>query len=194
MPDAKGPRSGLVRHGVNSGTPWPPEDVCRSMLESLSCWYTLDEMARLLGRTDWAVRRKMNLLGIAARWRKTHRGGEARCWQQGEKWAVFEWSTTLTQREAGAKLGLSRHAVQAQMRANGLSWGQGTLSLADVARIADCTPQWVSKKANKLFAKGRRRRAGQGKGTRWRLTIEEAKELMAAIRPGRVDWLDRFYS
>jgi hypothetical protein len=192
MPDIGGSRPGLVEHGVNSGTPWPPKDVCRSMFESLSCWYTVDEMARILGRTNWAVRRKMYLLGVAAKWRKNHHGGKARCWQQREKWAVFEWSTTLTQREAGAKLGLSRHAIQAQMRANGLSWGQGTLSLAEVARIAGCTPQWVSTKANELFAKRRRCRAGQGKGTRWRLTIEEAKELMAVIRPGRVSWIERF--
>ena len=187
-------RPDLVRAGTHSGKPWPPEDVCRTMLESLSCWYTLDEMARIVGRTSWAVRRRMNLLSIHVKWRKNHNGGTARCWLRSEKWALLDWSQALTQSEAGELLGLSRHAVQSQMRAQGVSWGQGTVSLADVARLAGCSPQWVSRKAHELFGRKRRFIAGQGKGSRWRLDIDEAKALMEVIRPGRVDWIDRFYS
>jgi len=173
--------------------PWPPKDILIAAFESLVNWYTVDEIAMFFGRTRYATGRKISALKVKVRWRKNHKGS-ARMWQKGERALLTaESSQSKTQREVAEKLGVSRYAVVFKWSKIGSKWGQGYISLSDIARIAGCTASAVSKRVKDSLPHIARLQQGRGKGSRYRLSVDQAEEVMAKVRPGRVYFIRQIY-
>lgn len=173
------------------GRPWPDDSIVRSAFSSLVNWYTTDEIALLMGRTQRAIRRKMALLKIRARWTRTHGGGVARIWQRQEEMLLHWRCEHQTQREVAKDLGFSVGAVNAKWRKFKTPWNQGRIGLADIARAADCSVQYVSTRAKEVFKRPPAK--GTGRSRRYNLTVRQAEKLMEHIRPGRVSDVQKIF-
>lgn len=163
--------------------PWPPADETRAILERLSYWHTLDEIAVLLGRTRGAVQHKTIALRVPMLWREWN-GVRSRRWFRGERMALLNAAGTTSQRQAASDLGRSIKAVQSDARRIGIPWRQGVVSVAQIAREVGCGRTKAQKTARRLFAtKGPR--YGTAEGARYRLDDEQADALRAALGGGK---------
>jgi len=173
------------------GCPWLDDGTMVDAFKSLVNWYTADEIAQLMGRTPGAIKRKMNLLGVRLLWRKNHSNGFARLWQKQELAELYAYAGVMTQPEMAKKLKVPLGAVINKWRLEDASWMQGRVNLSDIARLAGCTAQYVSKKAREVF--GTLPATGTNKGRRYRLSEEQAERLMMRIRPGRVSYVSQLF-
>ncbi len=171
-------------------TPWPPDDELRDIIERLRCWYTIAEMARLVGHSENALRIRMQKrLGLAAFWRANSRVGEARRWTRGEVAQLYDGAGCMTQDEMAARLGRSKRSIVQKARDLGIAWRDamhrnGLVSAGMVGELAGCHPAYAAQRAAALF--GNTRVRGKRSGRRYYLDQKAAARLMAAIRPGRV--------
>ena len=177
-----------------SGERWPPDDILIPAFSSLVNWYTVEEISRFFGRTRFATGKKISKLGVKVFWRKNHKG-IARLWQKEEK-AMLYYSDafqTQSQPEVAKKLGVTHNALKHKWSKLGSKWGQGLITLSDIARIAGCTPAAVSLRVQSMPGI-LKTQSHRGRGRRYRLTVEQAKKIMLEIRPGRVSHIERIFS
>lgn len=174
----------------NHGKPWPSQQWAKDALSSLVNWYTVDEISRLLGRTPESVRGMLHKVGVKVRWRRNHKG-IARIWQDKEKESLLDRCSRQTRKKAAEELGVSVYSLNSRCILSGIKWDQGYFTLSDIARVAGCSQQAVASKVSLAFP--RKISVGNGRGTRYRLTIEQAEALMAKVRPGRIPYLYKLF-
>lgn len=186
-------RNDRLRASMN-GKPWPPKDILEPAFKSLVNWYTVDEISVFFGRTRYATGQKIASLGVKVHWRKNHKG-EARLWQKGEKARLYynEEYQRKTQPEVARDLGITRNSIYHAWSKLGSKWGQGYISLSDIAKVAGCTPEAVSQRVRKSIPSIAKLRRGNGRSTRYRLTLEQAELVLSKIRPGRVPYLHKVF-
>jgi len=164
--------------------PWPSDEESRAILERLALWYTLSEIAVLLGRTRISVRKKTWRLGVSIQ----HWENGSRTWSEAERLYLLYQAGTESQTSFGEKVGRSKYSISWSINRERTSWNRGRISLSAVARLAGCSVTWASMRAKKLWA---RRKPSRGRGLRCRydFSYEQAEALMQCIRPGRVSWV-----
>lgn len=170
---------------------WSSSEEVKAIFERLVIWYTLDEIAYLMGRTKVSVSRKMKQVGVACLWRKNG----ARYWTTEERKALLYSAGDTSQERVGKALGRSRNSVSWMSRRLGIRWDQGRgMNLSDVAKLAGCSITYASTKAKKLWLPVNRPARGNGIGRRWNFDAEQAASLMQTIRPGRVYQVHEWFS
>lgn len=167
---------------------WQSDDEVKAILERLVMWYTFDEIATLLGRTKLAIARRAARVGVCCIWR----GNGARYWTRSERNALYMYAGSKSQRALGERLGRSRHSVGWAARASRIAWNRNRISLSAIARLAGCSVNYVSIKAKRLWPRSKPAH-GKGVGSRWNLSVEQARTLMLTIRPGRADRVHELY-
>lgn len=176
---------------------WHPTEELRSIFERLCLWYTIDEMARLLGRPCCATRKKLNEVGVEVLWRDNNGGKPARRWSRGELNQLYDLAGRISQEELAQRLNRSRRSIIEKARELGIAWrparrSQGFVSAKAVGELAGVHMCYAAAVASSLFRRTAQAH-GHGSGRRYYLDRSSARKLMAALRPGRVDWVDRLF-
>lgn len=171
--------------------PWPDKETTKCAFESLVYWYTVEEIAKMMGRSYKAVVERMHRVGVKARWKKSYKGTVYRIWQDREKMLLYDLCETHTQILAAKKLGVSKDSASAHWSKTGAAWRQGWISLTDLSKIAGCTVAAMSVRARKLFKV--LPASGNGSGRRYNFTLLQAEKLMQNVRPGRVSYIRKMF-
>ncbi|HNY78332.1 MAG: hypothetical protein RBS72_10875 [Sedimentisphaerales bacterium] len=114
-------KTSRTRRRHRAGLPWDCEEV--GVLTGLYADHTDTDLARMLGRSEWAVKGKARNLGLV-RNHHTHPGGSvlrnSRAWSQEEVGLLCELHLTMPYEEIAEKLGRTRNAVHLKAKKLGL--------------------------------------------------------------------------
>lgn len=107
-----------------------------------------------------------------------------RPWTKKEVTKLLALAENVSQEEAAILLGRSRIAVASKVKALGIRWRQGTVSLNAIARAVGCSQSTVKRLANILLDPPNR--YGTGNGSRFVLDYEDADRLLGVLKRCRV--------
>ena len=111
-------------------------------------------------------------------------------WSAAEIQRLYGYAETITQREAGKRLGRTWQSVAAKARAIGIRWRQGTWSLWAIAREVGCSPQTAGRMVEILHPDGVPD-VGSGSGRRVMLGYDEGIRVIDVLRRTRVFRADK---
>lgn len=181
----------------NHAKSWSPDTAY--IIERLALWHTAEEIGRFLGRTRRSVLKFCSKHDLPIHWKRGRprtwsdsklwraepcgRGrGLDRKWNDRERYVILALADKTTVSDAARMLHRSRHSLYHQLRKTGVCYGQGFYTATFVAKLCACSITYVGVVAKRLGIK----RVGGGTG-RYRLKAGQVRELVAVIRPGRLD-------
>jgi hypothetical protein len=153
--------------------PWTDAD--REALAALLAWYTVPEVARMLGRSRSACADVMRRQGIKAQVIHGAAGDYRPCTNAEIQYVLGSLERGRSLAQLARTVGRSKHALNVHLLKRGYRSSQGTISATSIAREYDVHNTTVTALADSRLRYVRS--TGSGNGKRYRFTDDQAAEL-----------------
>jgi DNA-binding CsgD family transcriptional regulator len=104
-----------------------------------------------------------------------------RFWTRREETELYQLAEHCSMKETATRLGRSIGSIDQKARLLGISWRRAGVSLNDIAKEVGCSETTVKRMATILLWEDSLGKTGEGTGSRYRLTDEQADRVRGAL-------------
>lgn len=163
-----------------SNPAWTAEEDAK--LRELTATYTTQEMAEAIGRSRKGVVRRMQRLGLKARWKRGRGGLKTKLWYPEDDRKLLGL-THLPQKVAAKRLNIRLVSLQKRVQSLGIKWCQGRQNPSALATLMG-----IDKGRVYRFVKNRGldRSKTRGHGGCYLLSDDDVDRILKSFREGRL--------